>query len=225
MPRQFGFLPERQLGDAVLLLESAALHAVRRTKDAAMFFVDFRAAFPSIVREWIDLVLRRLGVPTQFVRAFRGLYAGDSAVLRFGSLASRVFRVSAGIRQGCPCSGSIFASAIDPVLRMLLCRIPRPLNTLVACADDIALMLTSFVCFVSCPYSWTSSRLWGARRACSWSRPSRRSSLCGQRMWIVPPPTFIGATLARRALQWCPISGTRVWRSGLLRMHAGGTSP
>lgn len=87
-------------------------------------------------------------MPARLVRAFRGLYAGDSEVLRFGASASRVFRVSAGIRHGRPCSGSLFALAIDPVLRMLLNRIPRPLSTLMAYADDIALLLTGFLRFL-----------------------------------------------------------------------------
>jgi hypothetical protein len=48
--------------------------------------------------------------------------------------------MEAGIKQGCPASGPIFALALDPFLRMILTRNPRPLGTLGAFADDIAVV-------------------------------------------------------------------------------------
>lgn len=68
-PWQFGFLPESELGDAVLLLESAALHAVGRFCQAGLIFVGFRAAFPSVSSAWIFLMPKGLEVPEHCFRA------------------------------------------------------------------------------------------------------------------------------------------------------------
>ena len=61
-------------------------------------------------------------------------------------MAGRVlpaFPVLSGIKQGCPSSGTIFAIALDPFIRMLCMRIPRHLGVFCAFADDIGAVLLS----------------------------------------------------------------------------------
>ena len=53
--------------------------------------------------------------------------------------------MKAGVRQGCPLSGIIFATCVDILLRRI-CRILRPHELLRAYADDIALVLLDYQC-------------------------------------------------------------------------------
>jgi hypothetical protein len=50
------------------------------------------------------------------------------------------FPVTSGIKQGCPASGSFFAIALDPFLRMLCLRLPVTHNIASAFADDMGLV-------------------------------------------------------------------------------------
>jgi endonuclease/exonuclease/phosphatase family metal-dependent hydrolase len=138
---QFGFIAGRSIWDAVMLFEAAALHLARRDGDAGLVFIDFRAAFPSILHGWIKAVLIATGLPLCFVYAFLSLYIAVSATVRFGSGSSSSFLMQSGIRQGCPASGAIFALCIDPLLRRIYAWLPSPWSKLVAYADDLAIAL------------------------------------------------------------------------------------
>ena len=50
--------------------------------------------------------------------------------------------MAAGIRQGCPSSGSIFVLLLDPWIRMVLSRLPRALPF--GFVDDVALVMNEF---------------------------------------------------------------------------------
>ena len=49
-----------------------------------------------------------------------------------------------GIKQGCPASGSIFTLCLDPFVRYLCYRLPRPLASFYAFADDLAALVRDF---------------------------------------------------------------------------------
>jgi hypothetical protein len=138
---QFGFIAGRSIWDAVMLFEAAALHLSRRDVDAGLLFIDFRAAFPSILHGWIRLVLGATGLPQSFVTAFMSLYSDVSATIRFGSSEPATIPMRSGIRQGCPASGAVFALCIDPLLRRIAAWLPSPCSRLIAYADDIAIAL------------------------------------------------------------------------------------
>jgi hypothetical protein len=113
----------------------------RRDGEAGLLFIDFRAAFPSVLHGWIRLALLATGLPHLFVRAFSSLYIDVTAAIRFGNGAASSIPMLSGIRQGCPASGAIFAICIDPLLRRICSWLPSPWSRLVAYADDIAIAL------------------------------------------------------------------------------------
>jgi hypothetical protein len=138
---QFGFIAGRSIWDAVMLFEAAALHLSRRDGEAGLLFIDFRAAFPSVLHGWIRMVLRATGLPHSFVTAFLSLYTAVSAAIRFGNSDPVSIPMLSGIRQGCPASGAVFAICIDPLLRRIGAWLPSPWSKLIAYADDIAIAL------------------------------------------------------------------------------------
>jgi hypothetical protein len=90
-----------------------------------------------------------LGVPAQLLQAIHALYQKCRAYILFGGDAEQFIDMQAGIKQGCPASGSIFALALDPFLRKLLTAIPRQLGTLAAFADDIAAVVPEILAFLT----------------------------------------------------------------------------
>lgn len=145
MDKELGFVEGRQLGNAVLLLEAAAMNGMRHRREGGLIFLDFKAAFPSIRYSWVFAVLRQMGVPESLCVCLAALYATTVAPIGFGTACPCVVRVTAGIRQGCPASGMVFALAIDPALRMLSTCSPSHRDALVAFADDIAMLLMLFL--------------------------------------------------------------------------------
>ena len=64
-------------------------------------FVDLRAAFDSLSRPALWLLLTRLGIPDKIVRLFRVLYDNSVSCVQTGGTHSSWFKIEAGIRQGC----------------------------------------------------------------------------------------------------------------------------
>ena len=107
-------------------------------------FFDFAAAFPSILHDYLLAIIDRLGLPSGQRNAIKSFYKLCVSFLMSGNhLVFFTFMMS-GVIQGCPLSGSLFAIAMDPVLRLMLQKIEqRDLGHVRACADDIGIVLRS----------------------------------------------------------------------------------
>jgi hypothetical protein len=141
-PQQRGFVRGRSLVDNVLEVEAMAIHLHRHYYEkSGVALFDFSAAFPSLSHKWLFAVLQRMGIPPNICKVLRQLYTGCRMNIIFGGVGGISFEVNAGIKQGCPASGSLFALALDPFLRMMMASIPPRLSTVVAFADDLAVVL------------------------------------------------------------------------------------
>ena len=136
---QHGFLPGRSLLSNVVDVEEAAASFALQEQHAAIFLFDFSAAFLSVNQEFLIQSLVQLGIPAAAVCVVQALYDCCRCVLSFGGQVWDGFRLSAGIRQGCPLSPLLFATVLDPFLRTLQRRLPRVVVR--AYADDIAVVL------------------------------------------------------------------------------------
>jgi len=103
---------------------------------------DFEAAFPSVIHEWVWLVLMHRKIPEDFLRIFKGLYKHASATFKHKGETHTLIRFLSGVLQGCPGSAFLFNNAVDPFL-FLFDRILREKNAGIvrACADDIGVSL------------------------------------------------------------------------------------
>jgi exonuclease III len=141
LDRQRGFVRGRSITDNILETESLAIRFVKfYSANSGIVLFDFAAAFPSLAHAWIFIVLLTMQFPTFLIDVIKLLYEDCMVELLYGAASHRPFRALAGIKQGCPLSGTLFALALDPFIRLLCLTIPKQLGMITAFADDIAIV-------------------------------------------------------------------------------------
>ena len=107
-PLQCGFVRGRRIQDAILMTEAHGIAArIDSPEQGGMIFLDQKAAFPSVARNYLFEVLRAMGVPALFPQAILYLYSNSNAFVRFGGSDKLVVELRQGIKQGCPMSGNL----------------------------------------------------------------------------------------------------------------------
>jgi len=110
-----------------------------------MVLFDFATAFPSIVHEWIFLVLEARGLPKGLIDFFQCVYFLNCALTSIGNSDTFLLWYFSGVLQGCPGSAFIFNVILDPLLAAFAQVISLPGRGIVrACADDIGAALTTY---------------------------------------------------------------------------------
>lgn len=114
--------------------------AVTVSTRAGAVFLDFATAFPSLAHGWLFSVMTAAGLPEAIIRVVIFLYSKQVTYFMVaGELVAEV-ALERGVKQGCPLSGTLFAMAVDPLLRRLA-QGPGPLQQWVfAYADDLAIV-------------------------------------------------------------------------------------
>jgi len=133
---QRGFIAGRSMLRNVVEVDAEMRIACAEGCAPGAVLFDFQAAFPSLDHCFMRSLLCSLGVPATARRFIERLYRGHGCCLLMNGALGVGFRVSAGIRQGCPLSPIVFALCLDPFLRTL--RKARPGTLLRAYADDVA---------------------------------------------------------------------------------------
>lgn len=85
--------------------------------------------------------MRQAGIPTFIINVVLFLYSEQDTLFVMNGEVVATVCIGRGVKQGCPLSGSLFALAVDPLLRRLA-QGPGPLDQgTFAYADDLALVL------------------------------------------------------------------------------------
>lgn len=111
-----------------------------RPRRAAILFFGFEAAFPSLAGPFVADTLRSMGVPSGFKRLLSALSSPSWVSTSRKSAGSMLgFWAPAGIQQGCPLSGSIYAAASLPIVGLL--RTVLSDEAIWMYADDLAIVI------------------------------------------------------------------------------------
>ncbi len=102
------------------------------------------ASLPSAY-QWLFQVLEKMGIPIFLIWALPGLYRDLKATITIGSSNDLTLGIQAGIKQGCPLSGTLFALALVPFLRWLICQVSAIPSRAWAVADELALVARSLL--------------------------------------------------------------------------------
>ena len=123
----------------VIDVEEAMMHTALTEEEGAAIFFDFKAAFPSVLHEFLLGVLQHIGVPQPLMTFITALYQDNHCSLIIGGTRHQGFQLLSGIRQGCPLSPLCFAIAADLLLRRLQRLMPDAL--LRAYADGLSIIV------------------------------------------------------------------------------------
>lgn len=145
-PSQKGFVSFDGVFEHNFLLE----RFIRNTKESSVSsgdlcaaWLDIASAFSAIPHEAVLMNLRCLGVGDPFCELIHDIYSDNLTTILCGNSNDVAVPVLAGVRQGCPLSGLLFALTIDPALRLLHSGAEHPSSSVLAFADDVVLLANS----------------------------------------------------------------------------------
>ena len=143
---QSGYTPGRSTVDRIFTLQT--LLQTRREYNRSLWiaYVDLKAAFDSIDRNALWLVLTSLGVPKKIVDLMRELYTDTFSCVRVDGQLSNWFPVTSGVRQGCTIAPDLFLAPMDWLLQRTVhqglvgATLSHEVFTDLDFADDVALL-------------------------------------------------------------------------------------
>lgn len=143
---QKGFIADRLIDEDIVGFDGGtATASLRPGGQLVGLLFDFEAAFPSLGHGWSFMLLERMALPPRLRRVIRVMYHDLRTVFVVGGHSCVEVRLRGGVRQACPLSGSLFAIALDPVIRYFLEQATFASCRIFAFADDLAVVLTCFV--------------------------------------------------------------------------------
>ena len=151
-PNQSGGLPCRQMCDKILDLESKAMSfLLSRSLLSGLISIDQAAAFPSISRQYIHWVLKKMRVPLPMRRLIRALYSDGQNHISIQNVLYDVFSSSTGVKQGCPSSMILFILAFDLIIRFIDSKL-KPIGSLCFGYCDDRCFLPQHCLYVAPPH-------------------------------------------------------------------------
>ena len=103
-PIQKGFLKGRSMLSNVIAVDHEAMRVSLQCEAGAIILFDFRAAFPSIEREFLMKSLRWIGMPARQVQFIETIYDRTVVKIKAAGGEGDWFAMTRGIRQGCQLS-------------------------------------------------------------------------------------------------------------------------
>lgn len=116
---QAGFVPKRQIFHQIRQAQLTISYAEAVEQDGVIIALDQEKAYDKIMHDYLWKVLDALHIPGTFTTTVKNLYAEAYTVVMVNGERSTPFKVTRGVRQGCPLSCLIFDLAIEPLACML----------------------------------------------------------------------------------------------------------
>jgi hypothetical protein len=116
---QTAFLPGREIGENVLLLQLLDDLLQVRRESAVVAFLDFCKAYDTISRPFLLHVMETMGVGPGFLQWTRLLLTDTKAVAKVNGWVSTRVCFKAGVRQGCPLAPLLYLFIAHALLAWL----------------------------------------------------------------------------------------------------------
>ena len=146
---QAGFTAGRKTNEHIFTIRQIIEKSKKFNKSAHIAFIEFKAAFDSVFRDLLWIIIQIYGVRLELSVLVRQLYTDTRSVVRLASSLSEEFSIETGVKQGCVIAPDLFNCVIDHLMRRLLrrCSLGVPLGeyqlTDLDYADDIAIFAPS----------------------------------------------------------------------------------
>ena len=116
---QNGYIKNRYIGYNIRQIQDIIDYADNLNIEGAILFLDFSKAFDSLEWEFMYCSLVKFGFQNSMLRWVKTLYNDIKGCIVNNGWISRLYKISRGIRQGCPLSALLFVISVE----ILACRI------------------------------------------------------------------------------------------------------
>lgn len=113
---QQGFTMGGQTGNNIVAIDTWARVLAFDNPWAICILLDLAQAFPSVFHCWIFRILEAYGFPEGFTNLVKALYSFCTCYFQGAASQAFLFYIWAGVLQGCPLSGILFAVAVNPLV-------------------------------------------------------------------------------------------------------------
>ena len=110
---QSGYIKKRFIGHNIRTIQDLISYAEKYNKEGVLLFLDFKKAFDSLEWDFLHKVIRKFNFGKNFQRWVKIFYTEPEAIIKNNGWLSENFRLSRGIRQGCPLSALLFIFAVE----------------------------------------------------------------------------------------------------------------
>ena len=147
--KQAGFTAGRSTTEHIFSIRQIIEKSNEFNRSTYIAFIDFKAAFDSVSRDFLWKILQIYGVPQELSVLVRQLYTYTRRAVRLASSLSEEFTIETGVTQGCVIAPDLFNCVIDHIMRRLLSRCSLGIQlgdyqlTDLDYADDIAIIASS----------------------------------------------------------------------------------
>ncbi len=112
-PDQTGYVKKRFIGCNIRLVEDIIEYTEKFNLDGVILFLDYEKAFDSLEWPFMIKCLQHFNFGPDFIRWIEILYAAPEAMVKNNGWISESFKLSRGIRQGCPVSALLFIISME----------------------------------------------------------------------------------------------------------------
>lgn len=117
-PEQTAFLPDRCIGDNIMLLQLLP-HALPASSEAVAVFLDFTKAYDTVSRPFLYRLLQEAGLGGGFLRWVQLLLQQTLSCAVVNGHISNAVPFEAGVRQGCPLAPQLYLFVGQAMLALL----------------------------------------------------------------------------------------------------------
>ena len=105
---QNGYIKNRFIGFNIRQIQDIIDYAEDINLDGILFFLEFQNAFDSIEWNFMNMTLKKFGFGDLFIKWVTILYKNTTNSIINNGWVSESFKISRGIRQGCPISALLY---------------------------------------------------------------------------------------------------------------------
>jgi len=117
---QFGFLPGRQIHDAVGVIQEG-MHTMHvKSLKAVMIKIDLSKAYDRVSWVYLRVILAKMGFAGNFIAWVMSNLSSVSFSLLINGVATNFFKSGRGLRQGCPLAPLLFLIVVEGLGRAIL---------------------------------------------------------------------------------------------------------
>jgi hypothetical protein len=110
---QQGFIKNRFIGNNIRQIEDVINYTENFGIDCAVLFLDFKKAFDTVDWNFMFAVLKKFGFSDSFINWIKIMYTNISSCIMNNGWRSSFFKISRGVRQGCPLSALIYLTVAE----------------------------------------------------------------------------------------------------------------